>query len=206
MRIQVRKCPFTGKIFEEKDIDNYIHHLKAIREEKQEQRNNSRVRNTFYEWLRAEQAKVQSFSEIVPWILENQKKLMSSYNAMYCSGDIPWRGKFSKNSKLETLDMTCKFTPRASNTHCHPRNGITNWWCNDDKPLGYPGWIGGLTGTLDVLNPRGSPDWSAFFEMIDIHTGSGNGGNTFRYGMTVFASDWPGPAEELTFKKLAAGV
>jgi hypothetical protein len=62
-----------------------------------------------------------------------------------------------------------------------------------------------LSGKLDITNRQESPSWSEFFEMFDVHTGSGSGGADFQYSVTVFASDWPGLAEELTFRKLATG-
>jgi hypothetical protein len=179
--------------------------LKAVREEKQELREYARLKANFHAWLRAEQNKVRAFDEIVPWILENQNRLMRTYNALYAADKkSTWHRPFPKGVKFTALNMRCNFSPLASNSHSHPRGGVCNW-CNKDsgKPSGYPGWTGSLNGKLELGPRQESPSWSEFFEMIDIHTGTGSGGPSFQYGVTVFASDWPGVAEELTFKKLA---
>ena len=207
MRVQVRKCPFTGKIFEEKDISKYILHLKQLRDEQRELREYARLKNSFHAWMRVEQTKVRAFDELVPWILENQQRLMRTYNAIYAKEKSSWHRKFPKGAKITALNMRCNFSPLASNSHCHPRGGVSNWCGHGDPaPRGYPGWTGSLSGKLSLGPRQDSPSWSEFFEMFDVHTGSGSGGANFQYGVTVFASDWPGIAEELTFRKLATGL
>ena len=206
MRVVVRKCPFTGKLFEEKDLSKYILHLQKVREEKKELREYARLKNTFHKWLREEQMKVRAFDQIVPWIIENQNRLMRTYNAMYANGKGSWHKKFPKGAKFISVEMKCRFTEMASNSHSCPRGGVMNWCGHGDpNPRGYPGWTGSLSGKLDVTDRQETPSWSEFFKMFDVHTGSGSGGRNFNYGVTVFASDWPGVAEELTFRKLATG-
>jgi len=206
MRIQVRKCPFTGKLFEEKDIGKYILHLKALREEKQEKREYERLRRNWVKWLETEQATVRSFEEIVPWILEHQQKLMNTYNALYACGKDAWHRKFPRGCKITKLSLTGNFSETASNTHCHPRNGVCNWHRKPELPPGYPGWVGRIEGTLSIGPKQDTPSWSEFFELFDIHTGTGSGGKEFGYSSTVFAADWPGLYESLTFRKLATGA
>jgi hypothetical protein len=206
MRVVVRKCPFTGKLFEEKDISKYILHLQKVRDEKKELREYARLKATHEKWLRAEQGKVRSFAELVPWILENQNSLMRTYNAFCARDKGSWYRKFPRGSKITSLNMRCNFSEVASNSHCCPRGGVMNWCgMNDPAPRGYPGWSGSLNGKLDITERQESPSWSEFFKLFDIHTGTGSGGSSFQYGVTVFATDWPGIAEELTFRKLATG-
>ncbi len=206
MRVTVRKCPFTGKLFEEKDISKYILHLQKVREEKKELREYARLKASWEEWLRAEQAKVRSFEELVPWIIANQQKLMKTYNAVYAPKKNTWSKKFPRGCEFTELSMRCKFTTMASNSHSRPRDGVMNW-CghNDPAPRGYPGWTGELQGKLNITDKQECPSWSEFFKLFDVHTGSGSGGRNLQYGVTVFASDWPRFAEELTFRKLATG-
>jgi hypothetical protein len=209
MRVVVRKCPFTGKLFEEKDISKYILHLQQVRDEKKELREYARLKAGWEKWLRAEQAKVRSFAEIAPWILENQNRLIRTYNAFYApkkKKDYSWNRPFPRGSKFLSINMRANFSELASNSHCAPRGGKMNW-CgrNDPAPRGYPGWTGSLSGKLDITERQESPSWSEFFKLFDVHTGTGSGGSSFQYSVTVFASDWPGVAEELTFRKLATG-
>ena len=68
MRIQVRKCPFTGEIFEEKDIGKYILHLKELRDSMRGKREHARIRKTWEIWLDNERAKVLSVEDIPAWL------------------------------------------------------------------------------------------------------------------------------------------
>jgi len=58
MRVQVYKCPFTGKLFEEKDKAKYVKHLLELRESMRAERNNERTRATWKKWLDAEKEKL----------------------------------------------------------------------------------------------------------------------------------------------------
>ena len=73
----------------------------------------------------------------------------------------------------------------VSNSHACPKGGVRNWGNDPNLPKGYPGWKG--TMLHQVKN-----DGSLFEQPFDgtgIHIGSGGSGS---YGVTLFASDFPG--------------
>src|ERR1700742_66625 len=117
MKIQVYKCRFTGEIFRLDEKEDYIQHLKELREDMREKRRFNHVRREFESWLAAEKEKICSIEEIAPWILKNQKRIMQACN----SGLGP---RYSSDSKfdLKTDEFTkitfkIKYSKNVSNYH-----------------------------------------------------------------------------------------
>jgi hypothetical protein len=191
MRVQVRKCRFTGKLFEEKDLKKYAIHLKKLRIEMAEARHLAKVRTTFKAWLKAEKKAIRHPEEIPAGFLKNQRKIMDAVNA----GLDDRYERFYKTDRFTKFSFeTIRYSKEASNTHVRPFDGILNWGREDDKPKGYPGWITHVNGVLERNKSHmGSYPYSAALNVIGLKTGSGGGGNeSWGYGITIFLADWPG--------------
>lgn len=195
MKIVVYKCPFTGKLFEQKDKAIYAKHLSELREKQRQDREYDRLRSTWCNWLAEERANIHYVEEIPAWFLKNQRKIMDAVNALKFSSGFDRCSKFVKDDKFVNLEWErCQFTTKASNTHVCPDDGITNWGSEKDKPAGYTGWVGYLKGSLVRPNRHNySYPYSEALNIVGIKTGTGGGGNiNFGYGFTIFLRDWPG--------------
>lgn len=203
MKIQVYKCRFTGGIFSLENKDNYILHLKELRKTMKADRKYKRTKQKFESWLAEEKEKITHIDMIVPWILENQKKLMNAHNDVK---DSHWGGKFFLNTdEFTSIILKTSYNYNVSNSHSSPKVGVENW-CNRNKdlPSGYPGFAGSIEGTLkrDLENSGRYPS-SALLKMIGIHTGTGGGGNIgWRYDVKLFIADWPGLGKQLVVDRL----
>ena len=108
--------------------------------------------------------------------------------------------KEQNNTADFTVNLSVNYTASASNSHCSPLDGVTNWGSQADKPNGYPGFVGSISVSFkgEVKFPSqngrynnyvGSDEIQAF---IGLHTGTGGvGGSSCRYGITLFLSDFP---------------
>jgi hypothetical protein len=203
MRIQVRKCPFTGRLFEEKDIGEYLLHLKTLRENMQIARLYTRLRVSFQEWLAEEKKKITNVDMICPWFLENQRRIMDSTNAIEFPeiSKLRRRCRFVKEDKFVKLEFEdYRYDPIADNSHTCPDNGVINWCAKDPtKPIGYKGWTGYLKGSLvRPARHNHSYPYNEALNLVGIKTGSGGGGNaSFGFGFTVYLDDWPGLKEQI---------
>lgn len=204
MRIQVRKCPFTGKIFEEKDIGKYLWHLKVLRDQQKEERLHQRLRDEFKGWLQAERAKVQYVADIIPWFIANQRQLMDAANAISLNSryDKKYARCFMPEDRFANLKFeNVRYDPLISNSHECPDNGVLNWNEKDlTKPTSYPGWRGYIRGSL-IRNPKHdySYPYGDALKIAGIKTGSGGGGNKgWGYDFRIFLDDWPGLQQEIT--------
>ena len=200
MKVQVRKCRFTGKIFEETDLLKYKKHLLALRKEMAHTRYLNKVRKEFSTWLQNEKQQIKDIDDILPWFLKNQKYIMSAYESMN-------NDKFRKlydTDVFENLSLNARYSDRVSNSHRCPANGVTNFFRKDNLPLGYRGYSGHLTGCLirEEKNKNSYPV-SSVLTFIGIQTGTGGGGNeSWGYHVEIFLDDWPGIAEELEGKMI----
>lgn len=202
MRVQVRQCPFTGKIFEEHQLKKYVAHLAEVREGMKEKRKHNHLRKTFKEWLRKEKQKIVSIDMVVPWFLENQRTIMDAHNAL---GNVDWDGKFYKTDKFTELSMTATYNNHVSNSHQCPDIGVTNWCAYDTtKTTGYPGFSGYVKGKLVRAKQHDSEyPYSGALKLVGIKTGSGGGGNSsWEYDCKLFLADWPGLSQQLLVNKL----
>lgn len=194
MRVQVRKCRFTGKIFEEKDLKKYAAHLTKLRAERAEKRKLDKVRATFTAWLNREKKKILRPEDIPEWFLKNQRFIMDAVNAGIDNRSFS-SDKFFDTDKFTKISFNLlRYSKNVSNTHVCPKGGVTNWGCKDDKPKGYPGWTANVKGSLERnKNHMGSYPYSGALNAVGIRTGSGGGGNeSWGYGISIFLADWPG--------------
>lgn len=194
----MRKCPFTGKIFDESRIEEYILHLLNTREEMRRKRAQKSLALTFHDWLHEEKLKLTHPSQVPDWLLENQQKIMDAINAGCRPKHHHWwdRDLFKPEDKFTKIVWTreCVFQDVLSNSHSCPDNGVENFMGDKDKPRGYPGWQTYIAGTLKRNKKNsGSYPYSSLLNMVGIKTGSGGGGNeNWSYDAKVFLADWPG--------------
>lgn len=199
MKILVNKCPDTGDLFE-CDTEFKKHRVK-INKQKADEKKASEIRNSFFDWLRAEKMKITNPTMIVPWFMENQKTIMEAHNAgVRSKNHHGWGDKFypetDEFTKFEFRNY--RFEYNVSNSHTCPENGVTNWGGKvEGAPTGYPGWSGWVNGTLKRLPKHNSKyPYSDVLNLVGICTGSGGGGNeSWNYDVKVFLADWPGLEE-----------
>lgn len=176
MKIQVRKCGFTRKLFES-DTD-YVRHLKSLRQDQKRAREIARRQATWNQLLCHAQHTCDSFESLATWIGHIQHQLQMRVN--------PTRMGKLRGIKLGFEFKHMRFQELHSNSHSAPRGGITNWSRNRNNPMGYPAW----TGTIEITGwDKYSGFWSDLLRPIQVHTGTGSCGT---YEVTVWDSDWPG--------------
>ena len=194
MRVQVRKCRFTGKIFEEKDLKKYAIHLRNLRAERAEKRKLDKVRTTFTAWLNREKKKILHPEDIPAWFLKNQRRIMDAVTAGFGNRGFD-KGRFYATDEFTKFQFeTIRYSPYVSNTHVCPEGGVTNWGSEDGLPTGYKGWATHANGTLKRnKNHQGDYPYSSALNAVGLKTGSGGGGNeSWGYGVSIFLDDWPG--------------
>lgn len=208
MKIQARKCPFTGKVFEESKVKEYILHLQDVRIRQRAKRNEKRVKSTFHTWLAKERAQIKKIEDIPAWFMDNQRILMDAHNAgihsqySFCSD----RDKFVIEDVFKNVTIKLRgtrgFSDLVSNSHVCPDKGVTNFCGEDGKPRSYPGWEVDIAGTLK--RPRklnSSYPYSMAINLAGIKTGSGGGGNeNWGYDAKIFLDDWPGLQAQRDFE------
>lgn len=141
MRVEMYKCRFTGQLFELKDKKEYIKHLKEVRKQLKDAREEKRIRDTFDQWLKKEKETITHIDMIVPWILKNQRFLIKSYSALKYSGPWSHEKMYPVSDEFVDLTLTASYDPLVSNSHSCPHNGVTNWGgMNKGAPRGYP-WL-----------------------------------------------------------------
>lgn len=199
MRVQVRKCPFTGKLFEEKDAKKYAVHLKELRVKMREERRHKYLRDNFTKWLKKEKKAITHPEMIPEWFMANQRQIMEAHNAGIRSKlEMSLSDRFFiTTDRFENVEFEkgTRFNDLLSNSHTCPENGKTNWCATEnDTPKGYPGWKTYIKGTLvrDKKNNHSYP-YNAALNLVGIKTGSGGGGNKdWGYQCSIFLADWPG--------------
>ena len=198
------KSSYTGEVFisEEKyKTDN--RKQAALKREKAKKET---IKDDFFAWLRKEQESILSDITLMPaWIITNQRKLMDAFNAI--PGYSTWSGKFFDTDEITEIRLAVRWSGCVSNSHVSPKHGVSNWCARDEtKPVGYPGWHGRIEGTLKRERNHSDYPMSGLLKMIDVLTGSGGGSNkNWSFEVSIFAQDWTGPCESITFTKLQTG-
>jgi len=197
------KCPHTGSIFESKQ--KYNGHLRSLGRARAYER---KIRNRDAELdarLRGIQKSVRSFAELEEAIVQNSDLILAlaaKYNPSITTAHGRIKKQFADARIVQVKFTEMHWEDCASNSHSCPRNGVTNWggrtMLEDGTPAprGYPGWKGRIT-----FKDQANSDFMfgvSWFKKTQIHTGTGGGrGNcSFSYQVELFASDWPGLAEQ----------
>lgn len=200
MRVIVRKCPFTGLLFEEKDIKDYILHLQRIRAQHREEWVNKRFKEKHEAWLVEKKKQIFEPKDLEKFLVENLSYLIKHHNKKrklsfgYDSG-------ISVKAQIATVSVTSRFNPQSSNTHACPRNGVTNWGGQKlDAPRGYPGYDCHIT-----VSAPGLSNLTSILDSIDVRIGSGSGNSDrgyWSYSITMFEDDFPNMIQTRTANKL----
>ncbi len=110
--------------------------------------------------------------------------------------------------KVTFTSYPSSFNDKVSNTHNAPEGYPQNWGSEADKPKGYPGWRGLWQGTVEVVDNTVTKKSKLYFsDLIGswdvglprlpwIKTGSGGGGENFRFEGILFIYDFPKMYEE----------
>ena len=201
--VQAWKCPHTGTLFDHDQKGKYQKHLKVLSRQRCEERQRKKKTDEWGEFLADAQETIKTPDELSQWILDNQKVIIARHNFGYATSTY-------KTYKIESLHFSIRWQKKCSNTHCCPKDGVQNWGCKDGKPLGYPGFYGSVVGEVSGRTQRAGYFDSKILAMLNIHTGSGGGGEKFRYSLTIWEDDWPGMREHhrmIQFeKKISTGA
>ena len=129
-----------------------------------------------------------NFLSIIDWIENNGQWFLNQVNKSYSKPTNVWPDTDDFNIQITYLTLT--YT-NVSNTHHCPRNGVTNWGCNNNLPRGYPGWDGRIE--FNISHPIRTFGGD-LFRNTGIHLGTGGSGNKLMFGYEVkfFDNDWPG--------------
>ena len=204
MKITVNKCRFTGKLFE--NDKEYRNHLAKIRRQQKAERESKRIRAEWDGWFSKEKESITHPDMIAPWFLKNQKFIMKAYVAN-CGPFISSHDKvYPETDNFDEDKFSFDLNPfdRVSNTHNCPKNGVTNWDQEDNKPTYYMGWRGKVKGKF-TRNKKHMFSYPAskILNFVDLHTGCGGGGNEgWNFEIYIFLDDWPQLGQSLIFDKL----
>jgi uncharacterized C2H2 Zn-finger protein len=193
------RCPWTGEVFGTKK--GYVNHLRILREDRIHRQIRDNIRDRIFQEL----INQPSFEKIVDWIETHPEFL---FDGVIQNGRDRWgerrehlREKFWV--KITYLDV--RWNDNVSNSHSCPRNGLTNWGREKDKPTGYPGWEGRIEFQVSHNFVLSTSD---MFKQIGVNTGGGGSGDGTRYGYEVkfFASDWLGLEKKRLFEIIKGDV
>jgi hypothetical protein len=188
MKVTVRKCPFTNKLFE--TDGEYRSHLSQLRKIKEKSREVARKRREFNDLFVRGGQTVIGPDEFIEFIRENWKVL--TINA--------WKNSFYRDTDMSGTLPVLKdmrwgrihYSTSLSNSHSCPRGGTTNWGSKPGLPSGYPGWRGMLEWTVEEKTTGRRIGGSDLFSNTVVHTGTGGGGGgRYQYDVTLWAADWP---------------
>lgn len=178
MKIQVRKCGFTGDLFE--SDQQYLAHLIQLRKQYKKRRERDKITRNWHNWLQNSQAHVLSVKDLEQWLNDHQHEIL------VMSQHLKRTRTQTRGIRLGFKFENIQWSHCVSNSHSCPRDGVTNWHMHSHKPRGYPGW----QGRIEITG------WEKFdgfvsnlLEIVDIHTGTGGCGG---YEVRWYASDWPG--------------
>ena len=93
-----------------------------------------------------------------------------------------------------TVAFAClTFHPLCSCTHAAPVGGVTNFSCHKHLPSGYAGLYGRLhlSKTIKAGKYCGELIGSFNNRITGLNTGTGGGGHTSQYEVTLFCDDFP---------------
>ena len=182
-------CPWTKKMYAKKQ--DYIKHLKNLRETRMHKRAREIVRNR----VKQDLWKQSSFDDIIKWFNLHPEFLFQRMLSHQWHDRQKYYEKYRETFMMEITHLDLHWSDRCSNTHSCPHNGVTNWDGREvlkdgsPAPRGYPGWVGNIEFKVNCDMREGSN----VLKELSIHTGSGGcrGENIYGYSVTFVADDWP---------------
>lgn len=198
MKILVRECGFTGKLF--KNDSDYRIHLDDLRREQREARQRQRDEITYAE-DNEEIFKLESIQEIEDWLNDNIWRICQ-YGPNFDSRQFYYGRKALQSCKPEQtihISLTEMRFKEVGTTHSAPRGRPTTGW--HDKLVKEWAWQGRIT--VRMKNDGYDYFDSDFLEDVGVHTGSG-GGNSDKlsFSVTLYAADFKAMARKEVYKKL----
>ena len=125
---------------------------------------------------------------------KHKEKFINSFSFDNLAENINIFLKETCGDSFENIHFDISYSDRISNTHSAPITGETNFSCNPDRPRGYPGFSGKITGNYSKNKKTLSAytDSHNKFSIPGLHTGSGGGGGkSWHYGFIIFLQDFP---------------
>lgn len=200
-QVLVWKSDRDGKLFEDKL--KYTKYLRKLATERQYARKIATQ-------LAARAAFIKRMGDTVTSITELEQFIVANWEWFALNGisnydyNHPHNGtNLPKQHTIVDIAVTLRWSNSVSNTHCCPIGGVTNWGqlkATPDKPKGYPGWSGTMAATFSVVNKQGKETnhmscGGSYFRDTTINFGGGGGSHKIRYGISLFASDFPAMTE-----------
>lgn len=186
------QCPWTGEVFGTKK--GYVNHLRVLREDRIHRQIRANIRDRVFQEL----INQDSFDKIINWIETHPEFL---FDGVIQNGRDKWsdrRSHLREKFWIKITYLDVHWSECVSNSHNRPRGSVTNWGGDPNLPRGYPGW----TGRIEFQVSHDLWFGSDIMKPIGVHTGSGGGVESTRYGYDVkfFASDWPGLEKNRLFE------
>lgn len=183
-------CPWTKSMYATKR--SYVSHLKKLRIN----RMHRRAKNLRHQRKLEDLWNQPSFDKIIKWIHLNPEVFWENAKRNGWASDAARWDKIRDTFTVTIKYLTLTYSDSVSNSHSHPRNGVSNWGGNatlkdgTPAPRGYPGWTGRISFQLSTDAISFSSD---VLKNTGINTGGGGGGNrAYSYDLKMFMDDWPG--------------
>ena len=185
-------CPWTKEMFATKR--GYVNHLKSLRVD----RMHRRAKQLRWQRKLEDLWNQPSFDKIVKWIHLNPEVLWENAKRNGWSSDSARWDKLRDSYTVTVRYLHLAYSDSVSNSHSHPRNGVSNWGGRDTlkdgtpAPRGYPGWQGRISYQL---NSDALGFGSDVFKNTGLNTGTGGGSGgsgIYSYDLKMFMDDWPG--------------
>lgn len=195
-RIVVRKCPFTGKLFE--CDSQYTAHLAQVRIKLRAEREAARVAVNFKEFC-APLYTLASFQEIEDWLNGHVFQVMDYLRR---TNEASWYSRILKKGSFTSADgIKIKLTSfkwgMQSTSHSAPFGKRVTGWGSSSPHILEKGWHGYIS---IEMSGRGYDFFnSSCLKKIGINSGSGGGNsNRQKYDCILYADDFPALATATT--------
>ena len=185
--VKAFRCPWTHKLYNSKQ--SYVAHLSRLRAD----RNRIRNRNLRLQRMTEDLNSQPSWLDVIRWIDTNSHYFLFQAKSQDFNESANWPPPEEFSLRITFLEL--EYSECVSNSHSHPRNGVSNWARVSSIPDGYPGWEGAIEFTTSHALPTHA---SNIMRNSGIHTGTGGGrsGNRYGYSVRMFDADWPGPIKQ----------
>jgi hypothetical protein len=190
MKITVRKCPWTKKLFE--SDKKYATHLVSLREEHRVNREFTQVLNEHEQIFQWAAHNVRDVDDFEKWMQLNWPHLVMRSWAIDFK---KWKKLLPKKvliGELSNVSMVqiSRDDEQPSNSHSCPCGGVTNFCRDPNLPRSYPGWRFRLS--FAFVGTKLPSFVSDIFRDTIVKTGNGGGSDqSYTTEITLWADDWP---------------
>jgi len=136
MKITAYKCPWTGKLFEQRKA--YAKHLKTIRKDQREVRETARLATQFSGFV-APLYQLGTTDEIAQWLTENYMRI-----ALHFGPRWPSRKRYvpGEDDYVKFFIPPMHFSAKCPTTHASPFGQKNTGWSDEHVP--EAGWRGDI--------------------------------------------------------------